>query len=55
MSEITIIFLTIAVAVVLFVSNKLPVVIVAMAVGLSLWATGLLSLQEALSGYGDPQ
>ncbi len=54
MSEITIIFLIIAVAVVLFVSNKLPVVIVAMAVGLSLWATGLLSLPDALAGYGDP-
>ncbi len=54
MSDITIIFLIIATAVVLFVSNKLPVVVVAMAVGLSLWATGLLSLQDALSGYGDP-
>ena len=54
MSDITIIFLIIAVAVVLFVSNKLPVVVVAMAVGLSLWATGLLSLPDALAGYGDP-
>ena len=54
MSDITIIFLVIAVAVVLFVWNKLPVVVVAMAVGLSLWATGLLSLPDALAGYGDP-
>jgi di/tricarboxylate transporter len=53
-SDITIIFLIIAVAVVLFVTNKLPVVVVAMAVGLSLWATGLLSLPDALAGYGDP-
>ena len=54
MSEITIILLIIVTAVVLFVSNKLPVVVVAMAVGLSLWATGILSLPDALAGYGDP-
>ncbi len=48
MSEITIILLIIVAAVVLFVSNKLPVVVVAMAVGLSLWATGILSLPDAL-------
>ena len=54
MSDITIMFAIIAVAVVLFVTNKLPVVVVAMAVGLSLWATGLLPLPEALAGYGDP-
>jgi di/tricarboxylate transporter len=53
-SDVTTIFLIIAVAVVLFVWNKLPVVVVAMAVGLSLWATGLLSLPDALAGYGDP-
>lgn len=53
-SEVTIILLIIAVAVVLFVTNKLPVVIVAMAVGLALWATGILSLPDALAGYGDP-
>jgi di/tricarboxylate transporter len=53
-SEITIILLIIVTAVVLFVSNKLPVVVVAMAVGLSLWATGILSLPDALAGYGDP-
>ena len=53
-NDITIIFLIIAVAVVLFVANKLPVVVVAMAVGLSLWASGLLSLPDALAGYGDP-
>jgi len=54
MSDVTTIFLIIAVAVVLFVSNRLPVVVVAMAVGLSLWATGILPLPDALAGYGDP-
>lgn len=44
----------IAVAVVLFVWNKLPVVLVAMGVSLALWATGVLTLPQALSGFGDP-
>ena len=46
--------LIIAVAVVLFVWNKLPVVLVAMAVALALWATGVLTIGQALSGFGDP-
>jgi len=44
----------IAAAVVLFVSNKLPVVIVAMMTPLALWATGVLTLNQTLSGFGDP-
>ena len=44
----------IAVAIVLFVWNRIPVVIVAMATGLSLYATGILTLNQALAGYGDP-
>lgn len=44
----------IAVAVVLFVSNKLPVVVVAMLTALALWACGVLTLGQALGGFGDP-
>ncbi|WP_394886286.1 SLC13 family permease [Mesorhizobium sp. AaZ16] len=44
----------IAVAVVLFVSNRLPVVIVSMLVALALWATGVLTIGQALGGFGDP-
>ncbi|CAH1672114.1 Citrate transporter [Hyphomicrobiales bacterium] len=44
----------IAVAVVLFVWNKIPVVLVAMMVALALWATGVLTLPQALAGLGDP-
>ncbi|WP_210485372.1 SLC13 family permease [Microvirga antarctica] len=44
----------IAVAVVLFVWNKIPVVLVAMLTALSLWATGVLTLPQALGGLGDP-
>ena len=44
----------IVVAVVLFVWNRLPVVFVAMLTALALWATGVLSLGQALAGFGDP-
>jgi di/tricarboxylate transporter len=46
--------LIIAVTVVLFVWNRIPVVIVAMGVAVSLWATGVLSLADAMAGLGDP-
>ncbi|MBZ9655987.1 SLC13 family permease [Phyllobacterium lublinensis] len=44
----------IAVAVVLFVWNKLPVVIVSMLTALALWASGVLTIGQALGGFGDP-
>jgi di/tricarboxylate transporter len=46
--------LIIAAAVVLFVTNRVPVVLVAMGTALSLWATGVLTLPQALGGLGDP-
>ncbi len=54
MSPIAYTGVIIAVAVVLFVSNKLPVVIVSMLVALALWATGVLTIGQALGGFGDP-
>jgi di/tricarboxylate transporter len=42
------------VAVILFVSGKVPVGLVAIGVALALWATGVLTLEAALSGFGDP-
>lgn len=53
MSDITITFLIIAAVVVLFVWEKLPVVIVAMGTALALYFTGVLTLQQSLSGLGD--
>lgn len=44
----------ITVAIVLFVWSKVPAVVVAIAVCLSLWASGLLSLNQSLEGFGDP-
>ncbi|NDG49048.1 MAG: SLC13 family permease, partial [Rhodospirillales bacterium] len=54
MSDITITGLIVAVAVVLFVTNKVPVVLVALGVAMALWGSGVLSLQAAMAGFGDP-
>jgi di/tricarboxylate transporter len=47
-------FLVLGGVVALFVSNRVPVAIIAIGTSLSLWATGLLELQEATAGFGDP-
>lgn len=52
MSDQTITLLILAAAVVIFVWNKLPVGTVAIGVALALWATGILSIEEAVSGFG---
>lgn len=54
MSPIAYTAIIIAAAVVLFVWNKLPVVFVAMGTALALWASGVLTLGQALGGFGDP-
>jgi di/tricarboxylate transporter len=53
-SDSTITFLVLAAAVGVFVWDYFPVAIVALGVALSLWATGVLDLNQALSGFGDP-
>lgn len=47
-------FVILGLAVIGFVSNRIPMVIVAIFVPLALWATGVLGLDEALSGFSDP-
>jgi di/tricarboxylate transporter len=54
MSHTTITFLVLGAVVVVFVADRLPVAIVALGVALSLWATGVLDLDQALAGFGDP-
>ena len=54
MSDVTIAFTLIAVALALFIWNKIPAVIVGIGVSLALFFTGILSANEALSGFGDP-
>lgn len=51
-SLITLIILAVTVA--LFIWDRLPIAVVAMLVPVSLWATGVLSLPEAVAGFGDP-
>jgi di/tricarboxylate transporter len=54
MSDETITFLILGVVVAVFVWDHLPVAAVALGTALALWATGVLSLEQALSGFGDP-
>lgn len=54
MSEITIVFGIIAAVVALFVWDRLPVVVVCLGCALALWASGVLTLNQALAGFGDP-
>src|SRR3954447_10529348 len=54
MDDSTITFVVLGAVVALFVWDRLPVAIVAIGVALSLWATGVLDLEAALAGFGDP-
>lgn len=47
-------FLILALAVVAFISGRVPLAVVSIGVALALWATGVLTLTEAMSGFGDP-
>jgi di/tricarboxylate transporter len=53
-SDETITFLILGVVVAVFVWDKLPVAVVAIGVAVSLWATDVLTLEQALAGFGDP-
>ena len=53
MSDSTITFVILGVAVVLFVWDYLPVEIVAVGAALSLYATGVLDLGQSVAGFGD--
>jgi di/tricarboxylate transporter len=46
-------FLVTAIAIVLFTWNRLPVVVVAVGSALALWATGVVTLDQAFAGFGD--
>ncbi len=53
MTDIHILFAILAVVIVLFVTEKIPVVLVALGTALSLYFTGILNLGQALGGLGD--
>ncbi len=54
MSDQTIILTILAVAIAVFVWNRLPVGIVALGVAIALWATGVVTLEGALIGFSSP-
>src|SRR3954451_144274 len=54
MSDATVTYIVLGAAVAVFVWDRLPVALVAVGVALSLWATGVLGLDQALAGFGDP-
>jgi di/tricarboxylate transporter len=54
MTDIWIVFAIIAGIIGLFMWDRFPVIAVCMAAALALYATGILTLQQALSGFGDP-
>lgn len=54
MDPVVVTFVILGVAVVAFVSGRIPLAVVAIGVSLALWATGVLSLGQSLAGFGDP-
>jgi di/tricarboxylate transporter len=52
-SDAAIVYLVLAAVVALFIWNKLPVELVAVGAALSLAATGVLTLDQSLAGFGD--
>ena len=54
MSNSAIVFAVVAGIVVLFVWNRIPVVLVAIGTALALYFTGVLDLGQSLAGFGDP-
>lgn len=54
MTESGITLTVLALTVLLFIWDRLPVAVVAMLVPLALWATGVLDLGTAFAGFGDP-
>lgn len=54
MSPVTMTLLVLAAVVVVFILDRLPVMVVALSVPVVLWATGLLTMREAFESFGDP-
>jgi di/tricarboxylate transporter len=54
MDDATITFVVLGVAIALFVWNKLPVGVVALGAALALYGAGVISVDAAFAGFGDP-
>lgn len=54
MDDATTALVVLGLVVAVFIWNKLPVGVVAIGTALTLWATGLVTTDEAVAGFGDP-
>ena len=54
MDPVVVTFVILGLAVVAFVSGRIPLAVTAIGVSLALWATGVLTLEQSLAGFGDP-
>ena len=54
MTDAAVALLVLGGVIALFMANRFPVGSVAVATSLTLWATGLLTFDEAVAGFGDP-
>ncbi|MGI9825098.1 SLC13 family permease [Agromyces sp. Marseille-Q5079] len=54
MDPVVITLAILAIAIVAFLSNRVPLGVVAVGVSVALWITGVLDLGQALAGFGDP-
>jgi di/tricarboxylate transporter len=54
MTDAAITYLVLGAVIVALASGRVPTAIAALAVPLALWATGVLELEQALAGFGDP-
>ena len=54
MNEIWIVFSIIGAVIVLFIWDRLPVIAVCIGSAMALWATGVLTINQSLAGFGDP-
>jgi di/tricarboxylate transporter len=53
-TDILLVFGIVAIVIGLFMWDRLPVIAVCVGCAMALWATGVLSLNQALAGFGDP-
>ncbi len=54
MSDIAVTMLILAIVVLAFVTNRIPVGLIALGASLALYATGILDLGQTFAGFGDP-
>lgn len=54
MSDIWTVFAIVGAIIILFIWDRIPVIAVCVGASLAMWATGILTLNQAFQGFGDP-